>query len=86
MLPAARFNSAVRHHWGVENQLHWCLDMVFHEDQQRIRAGNGAENFATVRKMALQLLHRVDDKESMKSRRKLAGWDEKYLFNILTPI
>jgi len=60
--------------------------MVFHEDKQRIRVGNGAENFATVRKMALQLLHRVDDKESMKNRRKLAGWDEKYLLNILTPI
>lgn len=84
VLDAAAFNSAVRHHWGIENQLHWCLDMVFHEDQQRIRVGNGAENFATVRKLALQLLHRVDDKESMKSRRKLAGWDDKYLLNILT--
>ncbi|WP_293684365.1 ISAs1 family transposase, partial [Spirosoma sp. 48-14] len=70
-LSPAAFNSAVRHHWGIENQLHWYLDMVFHEDQQRVRVGNGAENFATVRKLALQLLHRVDDKESMKSRRKL---------------
>lgn len=84
VLPAAHFNSAVRHHWGIENQLHWCLDMVFHEDQQRIRVGNGAENFATVRKMALQLLHRMDDKESLKSRRKLAGWDDNYLLKILT--
>lgn len=86
VLPAAEFNSAVRHHWGIENQLHWCLDMVFHEDQQRIRVGNGAENFATVRKLALQLLQRVNDKESMKSRRKLAGWDDKYLLNILALI
>jgi predicted transposase YbfD/YdcC len=84
VLPAAHFNSAVRHHWGIENQLHWCLDMVFHEDQQRIRVGNGAENFATVRKMALQLLHRMDDKESLKSRRKLAGWDDNYLIKLLT--
>lgn len=84
VLPAAHFNSVVRHHWGIENQLHWCLDMVFHEDQQRIRVGNGAENFATVRKMALQLLHRMDDKESLKSRRKLAGWDDNYLLKILT--
>lgn len=86
VLSAARFNSAVRHHWGIENQLHWCLDMVFHEDQQRIRVGNGAENFATVRKMALQLLHRMDDKESLKSRRKLAGWDDNYLIKLLTLI
>lgn len=86
VLSAAHFNSAVRHHWGIENQLHWCLDMVFHEDQQRIRVGNGAENFATVRKMALQLLHRMDDKESLKSRRKLAGWDDNYLIKLLTHI
>lgn len=84
VLPAGHFNSSVRHHWSIENQLHWCLDMVFHEDQQRIRVGNGAENFATVRKMALQLLHRMDDKESLKSRRKLAGWDDNYLLKILT--
>ena len=58
--------------------------MVFHADQQRIRVGNGAENFATVRKMALQLLPRMDDKESLKSRRKLAGWDDQYLLKILT--
>lgn len=86
VLPAGRFNSAVRHHWGIENQLHWCLDMVFHEDRQRIRVGNGAENFATVRKMALQLLHRIADEESLKSRRKLAGWDDNYLLRILALI
>ena len=84
VLSAADFNAAVRHHWSIEKQLHWCLDMVFHEDRQRIRAGNGADNFATVRKMALQLLHRVDDKESLRSRRKLAGWDDSYLLNVLT--
>lgn len=82
-LPAAHFNSALRYHWGIENQLHWCLDMVFHEDQQHIRVGNGAENFATVGKLALQVLHRVDDKESLKSRQKLAGSDDNYLLKIL---
>jgi predicted transposase YbfD/YdcC len=84
VLTPRAFNNHVRHHWGIENQLHWSLDVVFHEDQQRIRTGNGAENFATVRKVALQLLQRVKDKESIKSRRKLAGWDEKYLLKILT--
>lgn len=60
--------------------------MVFHEDQQRVREGNGAENFATIRKLALQVLHRVEDKESIKSRRKLAGWDNDYLLKVLTAI
>jgi predicted transposase YbfD/YdcC len=85
-LSAASFNRAVRHHWSIENQLHWHLDMTFHEDQQRVREGNGAENFATIRKLALQALHRVDDKESIKSRRKLAGWDNEYLLKVLTAI
>lgn len=84
VLSASAFNKAVRHHWGIENQLHWCLDVAFLEDRQRIRLENGAENFATLRKLALQLLHRVEDKESLKSRRKLAGWDDNYLLNMLT--
>lgn len=86
VLSAASFNQAVRHHWSIENQLHWHLDMVFHEDQQRVRTGNGAENFSTIRKLALQALHRVEDKESIKSRRKLAGWDNDYLLKVLTAI
>lgn len=86
VLSAAAFNSHVRHHWSIENQLHWHLEVAFHEDQQRVRTGNGAENFATVRKLALQALQRVDDKESIKSRRKLAGWDDGYLLKVLTTI
>lgn len=86
VLSATGFNQAVRHHWSIENQLHWHLDMVFHEDQQRVREGNGAENFATLRKLALQALQRVEDKESIKSRRKLAGWDNNYLLKVLTAI
>ena len=85
-LSAASFNRAVRHHWSIENQLHWHLDTVFHKDQQRVREGNGAENFATIRKLALQVLHRVEDKESIKSRRKLVGWDNDYLLKVLTAI
>lgn len=83
-LSPAAFNYHVRYHWSIENQLHWSLDMVFHEDQQRIRTGYGAENFATVRKLALRLLYRVDNGESIKSRRKSAGWDDNYLLQVLT--
>lgn len=81
--PAAVFNRLVRNHWSIENRLHWRLDVVFREDMSRTRKGNAPQNMATARKMALQLLAKVDDKESMKNRRKIAGWDENYLLDVL---
>lgn len=84
VLSPAAFNQAVRSHWSNENQLHWSLDVTFREDQHRIRLANGAANFATVRKLALQLLRRVEDKESLKNRRKRAGWDDEFLRQLLT--
>jgi predicted transposase YbfD/YdcC len=79
-------NHFVRNHWSIENQLHWKLDVVFKEDLARSRTGNAAENLSTTRKLALQLLNQVTDKESMKNRRKMAGWDDNYLLNILQNI
>ena len=58
--------------------------MVFREDRQRTRCDNGPLNLATVRKLALQTLNQVTDTESMKNRRKMAGWDDDYLRSILT--
>jgi len=78
-LDAALFASAVRSHWHVENRLHWVLDVVFHEDLNRLRSGNGPQNMATVRHIALNLLLRANDKHSLKVRRKSAGWDTDYL-------
>lgn len=77
------FNTFIRQHWGIENNLHWQLDVTFSEDIQRTKTGNAAENFATTRKLALQMLNRVQDKESVKNRRKMAGWSNEYLANIL---
>ncbi|MEO0332034.1 MAG: ISAs1 family transposase [Bacteroidota bacterium] len=77
------FNRLIRNHWSIENKLHWTLDVVFQEDRSRTRKGNGAENMATARKLALQLLNRVQDKESIKNRRKIAGWDDEYLLYLL---
>lgn len=77
------FNQLVRNHWSIENQLHWKLDVVFQEDMSRTKTGNAPENMATARKLALQLLNRVQDRESIKNRRKMAGWDDNYLLNIL---
>jgi len=81
---AQEFNALIRGHWGIENSLHWQLDVSFSEDRQRTKTGNAAENFATVRKLALQVLHKVEDKESIKSRRKLAGWSDQYLLRVLS--
>jgi predicted transposase YbfD/YdcC len=79
-----RFAQAVREHWGVENALHWVLDVSFREDECRIRQGHGAQNMAVLRHMALNLLRRESDhKRGIKARRKRAGWDRAYLFQVL---
>jgi predicted transposase YbfD/YdcC len=74
---------AVRGHWGIENRLHWVLDVVFGDDQARLRTGHGAKNMAVVRHFAINLVRAVADRKSLKLRRKLAGWDVKYLASIL---
>jgi predicted transposase YbfD/YdcC len=82
---ARRFAQAVREHWGVENSLHWVLDVSFREDDCRIRQGYGAQNMAVLRHMALNLLRRESGhKRGIKARRKRAGWDRDYLFQVLT--
>jgi predicted transposase YbfD/YdcC len=85
-LKPKEFNSYVRHHWSIENKLHWQLDVTFREDLQRTKTGNAPENLAIVRKLSLQLLNNINDKESIKSRRKLAGWNDQYLLQILNNI
>jgi predicted transposase YbfD/YdcC len=85
-LSAERFADAVRSHWAIENNLHWTLDVTFHEDLSRLRAGHGAKNMAVVRHFALNLVRQVADKRSIKRRRKRAAWDPKYLLQILQPL
>lgn len=82
-LDAKLFAYAVRCHWHVENRLHWVLDVVFHEDLSRLRSGAGPQNMATVRHMAMNLLHMPKDKYSLKVRRKSAAWDTAYLEALL---
>lgn len=82
---AVRFAQAVREHWGVENALHWVLDVSFREDDCRIRRGHGAQNLAVLRQMALNLLRRESGhKRGIKARRRRAGWDRDYLLQVLT--
>ena len=80
---ATAFNQLIRNHWGIENNLHWLLDVVFHEDQSRTCKGNAPENLATLRKIALQILNQNTDPQSIKSRRKIAAWNEDYLLKLL---
>lgn len=82
-LTAQAAAEAVRGHWGIENRLHWVLDVVFGDDQARLRTGHGAKNMAVVRHFAINLVRAVADKKSIKLRRKAAGWDVRYLASIL---
>jgi predicted transposase YbfD/YdcC len=82
---AERLLKAVRGHWGIENKVHWVLDIAFREDDCRIRKGHGAENFAVLRHIALNLLRReTSGKRSIRGKRMKAALDEKYLSKVLT--
>jgi predicted transposase YbfD/YdcC len=75
---------AVRRHWGVENALHWVLDVTFHEDDSRVRDRTAARNLALLRKIALNLLARDrGSRTSLRGRRKRAAWDDDYMLRII---
>jgi predicted transposase YbfD/YdcC len=82
-LSAERFNEVVRQHWGVENRLHWRLDVVMNEDQDRTRLGNGPHNLAVLRHMAINAMQRDTTKGSLRGKFKRAGWDDAYLTSLL---
>ena len=82
-LDATSFARAVRAHWGIENRLHWILDVVFRDDLARLRTGHGPANMAVVRHMATNLLHQARPTVSLKSRRKRAGWNTAYLETLI---
>lgn len=81
---AEHFNQIIRHHWGIENKLHWSLDVTFKEDLSTKQAGNAAENFSTITKIAINLLKNENSKRrSIKNKRLLCGWDEKFLSKVV---
>jgi predicted transposase YbfD/YdcC len=78
-----RFAAAVRGHWGIENTLHWCLDVTFREDESRVRDRHAADNLAWLKRFAITLLKQKHDKESIAMRRRMAGWNDDYLAQVL---
>ena len=78
-----RFNEVVRSHWGIENRLHWRLDVVMNEDQDRTRLGNGPNNLAVLRHMALNVMQKDATRGSLRGKFKRAGWDDTYLTKLL---
>jgi predicted transposase YbfD/YdcC len=82
-LTPERFNEVVRQHWGVENRLHWRLDVVMNEDQDRTRLGNGPHNLAVLRHMVLNAIQKEGSKGSTRGKFKRAGWDDAFLTRLL---
>jgi predicted transposase YbfD/YdcC len=83
---AAELGRWVRGHWGIENGLHWVLDVVFREDRSRIREENAGANLAMIRRVAVALLRRAPGKGSGVTKRLKAGWDDDYMLQVLQGI
>ena len=83
VLLANQLASLVRDHWTVENSLHWVLDMVFRDDECRLRTDHAPANFTTLKHMALNLIRRAKTKDSIRLRRKVAAWDDEFLVSLV---
>ena len=83
VLTPERFNEVAREHWGVENRLHWRLDVIMNEDQDRTRLGNAPENLAVLRHMAINIMQKDKEKGSLRGKIKRAGWDDTYLMKLI---
>lgn len=81
---AERLNTVIRQHWGIENKLHWALDVGFSEDLDRKRAGHSAQNFSLLNRIALNLLKQETTfKRGIKGKRLKAAWNHLYLLKLL---
>lgn len=80
---ASLLAQAIRSHWGIENSLHWVLDVTFQEDPSRIRSGHGPENIGLLRRLALNLLNREPSKQSLKQKRYRAAMDNDFVIQVL---
>lgn len=83
VLAADAIGPMVRAHWAIENSLHWVMDMVFRDDECRVRTQNAPANFATFRHMAYNIARKAPGKDSIRLRRKTAAWDDDYLASLI---
>lgn len=74
----------IRGHWAIENSLHWVMDMIFRDDECRVRTNHAPANFTTIKHVAHNLLRRPAGKDSFRLRRKAAGWDDEFLASLVT--
>ena len=84
VLLASLLGPVVRSLWAIENSLHWVMDMVFRDDECRVRTDHAPANFTTIKHMALNLLRRPSGKQSLRGRRKAASWDDDFLASLVT--
>jgi predicted transposase YbfD/YdcC len=82
-MSAEKFLQGVRGHWGIENSLHWVLDVVFDEDRSRVRTAHGPDNFGLLRRMAISMLKAEQSPGSIQVKRLMAGWDNRFMERIL---
>jgi predicted transposase YbfD/YdcC len=82
-LVASLIAPLVRDHWAVENSLHWVLDMVFRDDECRLRTDHAPANFTTIKHMALNLIRTAPGKDSLRLKRKVAAWDDDFLASLI---
>ena len=82
-LTAERLAPAIRDHWSIENSLHWVMDMIFRDDDSRVRTGNAPANLAAIRHMAHNLIRARKGRLSMKANLKAAAWDDSHLIGLL---
>lgn len=83
-VPADVLGPVVRSHWAIENSLHWVMDMVFRDDECRLRTDHAPANFTTIKHMALNLFRRAKSKDSLRMRRKVAAWDDEFLASLIS--
>jgi predicted transposase YbfD/YdcC len=83
VLVATLIGPLIRDHWAVENSLHWVLDMVFRDDECRLRTDHAPANFTTIKHMALNLIRKAPGKDSMRLKRKVAAWDDDFLASVI---
>ena len=81
---AKEIGRMIRNHWGIENSLHWVLDVTYQEDSCRVRSGHAASNLSTLRKWTLNLFKNASGPKSVRQKQKKAAWDHDYLLQLLT--